>query len=76
LSHLEHSGADAITISSAHLIVRQSFNGEVFAELSIDEAAPFQLILPMAVGFGLVDEDRAAFTSVSGQVTLTVPRKI
>src|SRR5262245_31839183 len=72
LRHLEQGGADPISIADAHFIVRQSSNSEVLTELPVDEVGPFQLLLPIAVRFDLVDIDRALFPTVSGQVALTV----
>src|SRR5215469_3781842 len=57
LSDLEKCSANLITIADAHSIVGQSFNREVFAELSVDEVSPLQMLLPIAVRFDLVDEN-------------------
>src|SRR5262245_32060773 len=76
LSDLEQRAADLITVADAHGIVRQSFDREVLAELSVDEVRPFQLLLPIAIRFDLVDEDRALLTPVPGQVALTVSVEI
>ncbi len=73
LSDLEQCAADPITVADAHCIVGQSFDREVFAELSVDEVSPLQLLLPMAIGFNLVDEDGSLLTPVSRQVALSVP---
>jgi hypothetical protein len=72
LRYLEQGAADPISIADAHFIIGQSFNGEVLAELPVDEVGPFQLLLPIAVRFDLVDIDRALFPAVSGQVALTI----
>src|SRR5262245_25340482 len=76
LSDLEERAADLITIADAHGIVRQSFDREVLAELSVSEVAPLQLLLPIAIRFDLVDKDRALLTPVPGQVALTVSVEI
>src|SRR5215813_9520276 len=49
LSDLEHRGADLETVADADAIVGQSFDGEVLAELSIDEVGPLQLLLPITI---------------------------
>src|SRR5262249_50250311 len=72
LGDLEHCAADLITVADAHGIVRQSFDREVLAELSMDEVSPRQLLLPIAVRFNLVDKDGSLLTPVPGQVALTV----
>src|SRR5581483_12051964 len=64
--------ADPIAISNAHGVVGQSFDREVLAELSGDEIGSFQLLLPVAIRFDLVDEDGTLFAAMSGEVTLTV----
>src|SRR6266478_4396999 len=76
LRDLEQGTADLITVADAHGIVGQSFDGEVLAELSVGEVAPSQVLLPVTIGFDLVDEDGALFTSVPGHVTLTVSVQI
>ena len=73
---LEQRAADLITVADAHGIVGQSFDGEVLAELSVDEVGPLQLLLPVAIRFDLVDEDGALLAPVPGQVALTVSVEI
>jgi hypothetical protein len=73
---LEQGAADPVSIANAHRVVGQSVDGEVLAELSVDEVAPLQLLLPVAVRFDLIDVDRALLTAVAGQVALTVPVEI
>jgi hypothetical protein len=72
LGNLEQRGADLITVADAHSIVRQSFDCEVLAELSINEVGSLELLLPIAIRFDLIDEDGTLLASVTGQVTLTV----
>jgi hypothetical protein len=72
LSDLEQRAAYLITIADAHSIVEQSFDREVLAELSGDKVAPLQLPLPIGIRFDLINEDGPLFTSVPGQVALTV----
>src|SRR5258705_5829880 len=72
LSDLEHCTTYPVTVADAHGIVRQAFDREVLAKLSVDEVGPLQLLLPVAIRFDLVDEDRALLTAVPRQVALTV----
>src|SRR5215831_8644460 len=65
LRHLKQGAADPISIADAHRIVGQSINGEVLAELTVDEVGAFQLLLPVAVRFDLVDVDGALLTPVA-----------
>ncbi|MGB8475915.1 MAG: hypothetical protein WCE61_17680 [Candidatus Acidiferrum sp.] len=48
----------------------------VLAKLSVDEISSFQLLLPIAVGLNLINEDGSMLTSVPGQVALTVSLEI
>jgi len=76
LSDLEHRAADLITIPDTHVIVRQSFDREVLAELSVDEVSPLQLLLPVTTRFDLVNEDGSLLTAVPGEVALTISVQI
>jgi hypothetical protein len=76
LGDLEQCAADLVTVADAHSVVGQSFDREVLAELSVNEVAPVQLLLPIAIRFDLVDKDGALLTSVPGQVALTVSVQI
>ena len=76
LSDLEKCGPDLITVADAYDIVGQPFDCEVLAELSVDEIGPLQLLLPIAIGFNLINEDGSMLASVPGQVALTVSLEI
>ncbi|CCE07955.1 hypothetical protein BRAS3843_2490021 [Bradyrhizobium sp. STM 3843] len=76
LSDLEHGAADLITVADTHVIVRQSFDREVLTELSVDEIAPFQMVLPVAVRVDLVDENSPLLPSMAVQVSLTISVQI
>ena len=72
LGDLEDSGADPVAVADAHLVVAQSLDGEVLAELSVDEVAPSELAFPVPVRVDLVDEHRALLAAVPGEIALTV----
>jgi hypothetical protein len=72
LRDLEQCTADLIPVADADGVVGQSLDREVFAELSVDEVGPLQLLLPIAIRLDLVDENGALLASVPGQVALTV----
>jgi hypothetical protein len=72
LRNLEQCAADAITVTYAHGIVGQPFDGEILTKLSVDEVGAFQLLLPVTVGFDLVDENSSLLASMAGKITLTV----
>ncbi len=42
----------------------------------MDEVGPLQLLLPVAIRFGLVDEGGSLFTRMTAQVALTVSVQI
>src|SRR5580698_4581995 len=66
LSDLEQCAADLITVTDTHCVVGQSFYREVFTELSVDEVGPVQLLLPVAIGFDLVDKDGPLLAPMPG----------
>src|SRR5581483_7426991 len=76
LSDLEQRAADLIAVADANSVVQQSFDGEILAELSVDEIGPLQLILPVAIRFDLVDEDGPLLAAMAAQITLTVSVQI
>jgi hypothetical protein len=72
LCDLEQCITDPVTISDTHNVVGQPFDGEVLAKLPVDEAGPFQLLLPIVIRFDLIDEDGALLTAMASEVALTV----
>src|SRR5215470_8881891 len=76
LSNFEECATDLITIADVDGIVLQSLDGEILAELSVDEIGPLQLLLPIAIRLHLVHEDGPVFTPVPGQISLSVTVQI
>lgn len=76
LSDPENCVANPVTITDTYLIVGQSFDSEVLAELSGDKIRSFQLVLPIVIRLDLVNEDRSLLTSMPGQIALTVSFQI
>src|SRR5215470_1579485 len=72
LSDLEQRAADLVAVADARGIIRQSFDREVLAELTVDEVGPPELLFPMAIRVDLVDEDGALLAPVPRQIALTV----
>jgi hypothetical protein len=72
LRYLEGGGADLVAVADAHLVVAQTFDGEVLAELAVGEVASAELAFPIAIGVDLVDEDGALLAAVPGAIALTV----
>ena len=76
MSDLEQRAADLEAVADADGIVGQSFDGEVLAELSVDEIGSLELLLPMMIRLDLVDEDGTLLAPVAGQVALTISLQI
>ena len=72
LSDLEDRGADPVAVADADVGVGQSLDGEVLAELPVDEVVPAELALPVSVRLHLVDEDGALLAAVPGEIALPV----
>jgi hypothetical protein len=72
LGDLEESGADAIAVADADLVIGEAFDCEVFAELTEGEVISAELLFPVAIGFGLIDEDGALLASVACEIALAV----
>ena len=72
LRDFEDGGADLVAVADADLVVAQSFDREVLAELSVDEVGSSELAFPVAVGVDLVDEHRALLAAVASQIALAV----
>ena len=72
LGDLEDGGADPVAVADADLVVAEPLDGEVLAELPVDEVVSSELALPVPVGVDLVDEHRALLAAVPGEIALTV----
>ena len=72
LRDFEDGGADLVAVADAHFVVAQSLDGEVLAELPVDEVASSELALPVPIGVDLVDEHGALLAAVPGGIALTV----
>ena len=72
LRHFEQSTTDPVMIADAHRIIGKSFNGEVLAELPIDEVAAAEPVLPIAVRADLIDKNGPMLPAVPGQIALPV----
>jgi hypothetical protein len=72
LRDFEKRAANPITITDADGIVRQSFDCEILAKLTMNKVSSLQLFLPIPIGFDLIHENGALLTTVPGQVPLTI----
>ena len=72
LRDLEDRGADPVAVADADLVVAESLDREVLAELSVDEVVSSKLAFPVPVRVDLVDEHRTLLAAVPGEIALTV----
>ena len=72
MGDLEDGGADLVAVADADLVVAQPLDGEVLAELSVDEVVSPELAFPVPVGVDLVDEHGALLAAVPGEIALAV----
>src|SRR4051812_4047114 len=72
LADLEERASDLIAVTDAHLVVGESFDGEVLGELPVHEVASAKLALPIPVRLDLVDEHRTHLASMPGEIALSV----
>jgi hypothetical protein len=72
LCHFKFSATDAVAIADAHLVIRKSLDGEVFAELAQCKIVAAQKALPVMVRIHLVDKYGALLPSVAGEIGLRI----
>ena len=72
LGDLEDGVADPVAVADAHLVVAEPVDGEVLAELSVDEVVSAELAFPVPVRVDLVDEHRALLAAVPAEIALAV----
>src|SRR4051812_46516058 len=73
LGDLELCLADAVAVADADLVIGESFDGEVLAELAELAVVATEELLPMPVRLELVDEHGAFLTAVAAEIALPVP---
>ena len=72
LRHFKQRAADPVMVADAYLLIRQSLDGKILPELSVGEVVSTELLLPVAIGFHLIDEDRAVFAAMPMKVALPI----
>jgi hypothetical protein len=72
LCNLEQSGADAIPVADAHLVVAQPVDGEVLTELAEDEVVAVQLLAPVAVRVELIHVHGTLLAPMASAIALAV----
>jgi hypothetical protein len=76
LRHFEQRAPNPISVADANLIVRQTFNGKVLAELAPGKIVAPKLLFPISIRVDLIDEHRAMLAPMPGQVSLPVTVEI
>src|SRR4051812_21685132 len=72
LAHFEKRAPNPITVADADCVVRQSLHREILTELPGGEVASAQPLLPVAMGFGLINEDRSLLSAMAATIPLAV----
>ena len=72
LRDFEQRSADAVAVADADLVVGETLDGEVLADLALGEVVALELALPVAVRVDLVDEHGAVLAAVGKAVGLVV----
>jgi hypothetical protein len=72
LRYFKFSTTDAVSIADAHLVIRKSFDSEVFSELAESKIVAAQKALPVMVRIHLVDEYGAVLPAVTGEIGLRI----
>jgi len=72
LCNFEYGVANAVSITNADLVIKKSFNGEVFSELAEAKIIAAEKALPIAVRVGLVDEYGALLSTVTSEIGLRI----
>src|ERR1700733_10445069 len=73
--HFKDRAADFVSVSNAHLVVRQTVDSEILSKLSVLEIVPAEFVLPIPIGFELIDHHGALFAAVSLEVRLAIAVK-
>src|SRR5256885_2363815 len=50
LGHFEQGAADPVTVSDTDIAIGETVDGEILAELPVDEVVSSQVVLPIAIG--------------------------
>ncbi len=72
LCHFKYRVTNAVAIANADLVIRKSFDGEVFSELAESKIIASEKALPIMVGIHLVDKYSALLPSVTGEIGLRI----
>jgi hypothetical protein len=68
--------ADSVSVADANLIVGEAVDGEILSKLAVLEVISAKLVLPVAVGFKLINHHGALFTAVALEISLAIAVQI
>src|SRR6516225_4262960 len=72
LCHFKYRTANTVAIANADLVIRKSFDGKIFSELTGSKIVAAQKALPVMVRIHLVDEHGAVLPAVTGEIGLCI----
>src|SRR5215469_16780143 len=72
LSYFEYRLPNLVPVTNADLVIRKSFNSEIFSKLSKAKIIASKDPLPVSVRIDLVDEDCALLTPMARQISLRI----
>src|SRR5580698_9149020 len=76
LSHFKQRTTDPVAISDANLIIRQTIDCQVFAELAVLKVMSLEIRLPVAIRVDLIHHHGAVLSAVSRKITLSIAIEI
>ncbi len=76
LADLEDAAADAKPVSNTDLGIGQAIDCEVLSEIPIDKVLSPEIGGPVAVGFELIDHERALLAAMAGKIGLAIANEI
>jgi hypothetical protein len=74
--HFKDRAPDFVPVSNAHLVVRQTVDGEILSKLSVLEIVPAEFVLPIPIGLELIDHHGPLFAAVTLEIRLAIAVKI
>ena len=76
LRYFKQRAADPVAISDADLVIANTIDGQVLAELPILEVVTLKVRLPVAIGVELIDHHSTVLSAVAREIALSVTIKI
>jgi len=76
LADFEDRTANPEPVADTDFIIREAFDREILAEITVNEIRSAKIFLPIAIGSGLIDHDGPLFSTVARKIGLSVPGQI